>query len=152
VPAGGVPFDDDVWALFSSAAGDVDARRAIMDNSTGYRLTGTWLDAMVRSSLEHSDEEAFAAYLHAWADTSGTSNTPNTSISIVDRIQGMTLPVLVIAGEYDPGITEEFCRNTWLQYYPNAELYVMANAGHYAMDETPAALAKMIEDFLRNKL
>jgi pimeloyl-ACP methyl ester carboxylesterase len=152
VPAGSVPFDDAGWALFSSAVGDADARRSIMDSSTGFRLTGTWLDAMVRGSLEHSDAEAFAAYLHVWSDTSGTSNTPNTSLSLIDRIQGKTLPVLIVAGEYDAGISGQFCRDTWLRYYPNAVLEVMANAGHYAMNETPVRLAKLIEDFLRDKL
>ena len=51
VPAGGVPFDDDGWAFFSSAARDPAVRRAIIDLTTGNRLTATWLDAMVRASL-----------------------------------------------------------------------------------------------------
>jgi hypothetical protein len=43
----------------------------------------------------------------------------------------------------------ETCKATWLQHYPNARLEVMANAGHYPMDETPVALATVIEKFLR---
>ncbi|MFT4266907.1 MAG: alpha/beta hydrolase [Xenophilus sp.] len=138
VPAGGVPFDEQGWGLFSSAAKDPGARRAIIDLTTGNRLTGTWLDAMVKNSLAHSDEEAFAAYLTAWAKT-----------SFVERIQGKALPVLVIAGEHDPALGAETCKATWLQHYPNATLQVMANAGHYAMEETPVALASAVEAFLR---
>ena len=63
--------------------------------------------------------------------------------------EGQTLPVLVVAGEHDPALGPETCKATWLQHYPNARLEVMANAGHYPMDETPVALATVIEKFLR---
>lgn len=138
VPAGGVPFDDAGWAFFSSAARDAAARKGIIDLTTGNRLTSVWLDAMVRSSLTHSDVEAFDAYLTAWAKT-----------NILERVQGKTLPVLVVAGENDPALGPETCKATWLQHYPNARLEVMTNAGHYPMDETPVALATVVEKFLR---
>jgi len=138
VPAGGVPFDEQGWALFSSAAHDAAARRAIIDLTTGNRLTSVWLDAMVAGSLDHSDVEAFEAYLTAWAKS-----------DLRERIQGQSPPVLVVAGEHDPALGEATCRATWLRDYPQAELHVMANAGHYPMDETPIALATVIETFLR---
>ena len=137
VPAGGVPFDDAGWGFFSAAAKDVGTRRAIIDLTTGNRLSGVWLDGMARRSLQHSDETAVADYLVAWAKT-----------SVLDRVQGKTLPVLVIAGEHDPALGAETCQATWLQHYPNATMEVMANAGHYPMDETPIALATAIERFL----
>ncbi|MFB9236251.1 alpha/beta fold hydrolase [Plantactinospora siamensis] len=67
VPASGVPFDDQGWALFDGAATNPDNRRAIIDLTTGNRLSRRWLDEMVRFSLEHSTAEAFGAYLSAWA-------------------------------------------------------------------------------------
>ena len=137
VPASGVPFDDDGWAFFSSAARDAGARRGILDITTGNRLTGTWLDAMVQSTLTHSDEAAVADYLLAWAKT-----------DILSRVQGKTLPVLVLPGEHDPALGEATCRQTWMQHYPNASLQVIPNAGHYPMDETPIWLATVIEKFL----
>ena len=138
VPASGVPFDPDGWTFFSSAAHSPAARRGILDLTTGNRLTSTWLDAMVESSLEQSDVDAFEAYLTAWAKT-----------DFLARVQGKTTPVLVIAGEHDPALGETTCRATWMQHYPNAELQVMTNAGHYPMDETPIALATAVEKFLR---
>lgn len=139
VPASGVPFDEQGWAFFSAAAGDVGTRRAIIDLTTGNRLTGTWLDAMAQSSMAHSDAPAFAEYLTAWART-----------DFADRIRGRSLPVLVIAGEHDPALGAETCKATWLQHYPQARLEVMANAGHYPMDETPIALVSRIESFLQS--
>ena len=37
---------------------------------------------------------------------------------------------------------------TWLSFFPNAEMTVLAEAGHYPMFETPVALATSIEEFL----
>jgi pimeloyl-ACP methyl ester carboxylesterase len=137
VPASGVPFDEQGWAFFSSAAENADARRGIIDLTTGNRLTGTWLDAMVRESLESSTPQAFGAYLQAWANS-----------NFADRIAGSTLPVLVVAGEHDPALGADTCKATWLKHFPAAQLYVMPNAGHYPMDETPIALVTEFERFL----
>ena len=141
VPASGMPFDDEGWKFFSGAGKDPATRRAILDLTTGNRLPGAWLDAMTQASLENSDAEAVDAYLTAWAKT-----------SFVDRIQGKTLPVLVLAGEHDPALGEATCKATWMQHYPNAKLQVIANAGHYPMDETPLALIAAFEAFLREAL
>ena len=137
VSAIGVPFDEQGWQLFSAAGSDVQARRAIIDFTTGNRLTGTWLDAMAASTQTNSDDEAVAGYLQSWAKT-----------SFVDKIQGQQLPVLVLPGEHDPALGEAACRATWMQHYPNAQLEVVRNAGHYPMDETPIILATTIEKFL----
>jgi pimeloyl-ACP methyl ester carboxylesterase len=137
VPASGVPFDEDAWALFSGAADDPDNRRAIIDLTTGNRLTSTWLDRMVDRSLSTSEREAFAAYLSAWAKT-----------DFHEEVKGKPLPVKVIVGEHDPALGADVMKQTFLEWYPNAELEVLANAGHYAMEETPVALATSVEDFL----
>jgi len=137
VPASGVPFDEQTWSLFSSAASTPAARRGILDFSTGNRLSGFWLDKMLARSLQDSTPEAFGAYLKSWAKT-----------DISSRIRGNPVPVKVLIGEHDPGLNEEFMRGTWLTYYPNASLEVLRNAGHYPMDETPVALATSIERFL----
>src|SRR5258706_2341795 len=137
VPASGVPFDDEGWKLFSSAAGSRDARKGILNFSTGSRLSEAWLERMVQHSLENSTPQAFGAYLDAWAKGDFSS-----------RIKGKPVPVLVIVGEHDPALNADAMRATYLQWYANARLEVMANAGHYPMDETPVALATAVEKFL----
>lgn len=137
VPASGVPFDDQTWQLFAGAAAAPGNRRAIIDFTTGNRLSGVWLDAMVRHSLEHSDQQAFADYLHAWATT-----------DFHTEIEGNPVPVKVIVGEHDPALGEPAMRDTFAKWYPHCEIEVLANAGHYAIDETPVALVTVIERFL----
>jgi pimeloyl-ACP methyl ester carboxylesterase len=137
VPACGVPFDEEGWKLFSSAATSPGARKGIINFSTGSRHSDAWLDRMLKHSLENSTPEAFAAYLLAWAKGDFSA-----------RIKGNPVPVLAMVGEHDPALTAEAMRGTFLQWYPNARLETIANAGHYPMDETPVALASAIERFL----
>lgn len=138
VPASGVPFDDAAWQLFSSAAQDAGARRAILDMSTGGRLSPHFLDDLVRQSQLHSRADAFGAYLASWARS-----------DISAAVAGNPVPVQVYAGAHDPGLNASFMEQTWLRWYPNARLEVIPNAGHYPMNETPVALATSMEAFLR---
>jgi pimeloyl-ACP methyl ester carboxylesterase len=109
-----------------------------MNNGTGSRLSGRWLDKMVKRSLDQSSSDAVAAYLPAWRRP-----TYQTGSRTLD------LPIHVIVGEHDGALNEDFMRQTWLMHYPRATLEVMRNAGHYPMDETPVALATSVERFLR---
>ena len=91
----------------------------------------------VRHSLDHSRAEAFGAYLQSCGKT-----------DFSERVKGNRAAVKVIVGEHDPELSAPVMEQTWLQFYPAAELEVMPNAGHYPMFETPAALAASIEDLL----
>jgi pimeloyl-ACP methyl ester carboxylesterase len=137
VPSTGVPFDEQGWQLFSSAAEDRGSRFAIIDLTTGNRLSSSWVDRMVQFSLDQSDVPAFAGYLEAWAHTDFSA-----------EVQGNPVPVLVVVGEHDPALGAPVMRQTFLGQYPNASLEVLPNAGHYAMFETPVALLTCVERFL----
>lgn len=137
VSAAGIPFDDDGWQLFSSAGNSPDARRTIIDITTGNRLTATWLDNMTASTRDNSDDEAVGDYLLSWSKA-----------DFVDRIGNSQPSVLVLPGEHDPALGEDACRGTWMQHYPQARLQVLHNAGHYPMDEIPVTLATKVEEFL----
>ncbi|NKQ54066.1 alpha/beta hydrolase [Amycolatopsis sp. K13G38] len=137
VPAGGVPFDEETWQLFSSAAEESASRRAIIDFTTGGRHPDAWLDGMVIHSLEHSDTAAFGDYLRAWAKT-----------DFHERIEGAEVPIKVLVGENDPALGEQTMLATFAKWYPNFEIEVLADAGHYAADEIPVTTANAIEIFL----
>jgi pimeloyl-ACP methyl ester carboxylesterase len=137
VPASGVPFDDDSWQLFEGAARDDGNRYAIIDFTTGNRQSPTWLNQMVAFSVQASTREAFGAYLPSWAKYDFAARLPTPAV-----------PVKAIVGQYDPALGEATMRATWLQQLPGCELDVQANAGHYAMYETPVALITSIEKTL----
>ncbi len=88
-------------------------------------------------SLAHSDVDAFARVLDAWAGA-----------DFADEVRGSELPVLVAVGEHDPALGVETVTQTWLPLYPNARLEVVANAGHYPMFEAPVHLATLINGFV----
>jgi pimeloyl-ACP methyl ester carboxylesterase len=138
VPASGVPFDAQGWALFSGAAENPANRYGIIDFTTGSRLSKTWVDRMVAYSLDCSTRAAFGAYLLAWAKTDFSG-----------EVKGLPHPVKVVVGANDPALNADVMKATYLAWYPNAEMEVMANAGHYPMHETPLALATSVEKFLR---
>jgi esterase len=138
VPAAEVPFDEAGWALFSGAAENPGNRFGIIDFTTGNRLSKTWLDQMVSYSLECSTKAAFAGYLLAWAKGDFSA-----------EVKGLPHPVKVIVGAHDGAIGADTMKATFLTWFPNAEMDVLENSGHYPMHETPVALATTIETFLR---
>ena len=138
VPANAVAMDEQGWQLFSGAAGNAGHRAAIIDFTTGSKLTATFVNHVVRHSLENSAEAAFAAYLQAWAksDFSG-------------KVQADTsTPVKLIIGVNDPALSAEVMERTWLVFFPEAEMTILPDAGHYPMFESPVSLATSIEEFL----
>ncbi|MEV4744050.1 alpha/beta hydrolase [Streptomyces sp. NPDC049555] len=138
VPAGAFPLEGDAYDLFHGAAHAPANRRAILDLVTGHRACGRWLDAMTAASVAGSRPEAFASYLDDWS-----------TLDFAAKVAGSTLPVKVFVGEYDLALTAEVMRGTWLAHYPQAELEVLTNSGHYPMHEVPVAFATALEGFLR---
>jgi pimeloyl-ACP methyl ester carboxylesterase len=139
VPASGVPLEGETLALFEGAAADLGKREAILDFSTGNRLSPTWIRRMAKQSWDNADPAAFAAYLTAWTRT-----------DISAAVKGLPTRVLAIVGENDASLTPEVMKATYLASYPNAALEILANCGHYPMDEVPVILTTVMERFLRD--
>ncbi|MET9730699.1 alpha/beta hydrolase [Streptomyces sp. NPDC006458] len=138
VPASGLALPPEQWELFADAAHLPENRRTIIDITTGGRRPDAWLDRMVARSLALSDPKAFRAWLDSWAlDDFHT------------RVEGVRLPALAVAGALDPALSAEVMRQTWMTWYPRAVLHELPGAGHYAMDETPLDVLRVVEDFLR---
>jgi pimeloyl-ACP methyl ester carboxylesterase len=138
VAAGEVPMTSEEWALFSGAPKDPGNRAAIIDFTTGNKLTKTFIEGVVQHSVDNSTVEAFAAYLQAWA---------KSDFSAQAKVDTST-PVKLIVGVNDPAMSADVMEQTWLVTFPNAELTILPDAGHYPMFECPVSLATSIEEFL----
>ncbi|MFI8519893.1 alpha/beta fold hydrolase [Streptomyces sp. NPDC085481] len=137
VSAAGFPLDPETWELFAGAADNHGNRRAIIDNTTGGRYGDDWLAGLVDRSVRRSSATAFRAYLDSWSRS-----------DFHERVRDNPAPVLLVVGAHDPALGAEAMEATWLRWYPNARLEVLPDAGHYAPEETPKALADAIEAFL----
>jgi pimeloyl-ACP methyl ester carboxylesterase len=138
VPANAVPMDEQGWELFSGAAENPGNRAAIIDFTTGSKLTPTFVNLVVKHSLENSTVAAFAAYLEAWARSDFSELVkPDTAT-----------PVKLIVGVNDPALSADVMEQTWLVFFPEAEMTILPDAGHYPMFESPVSLATSIEEFL----
>lgn len=138
VPAAEVPMGDQTWALFDGAANEPSNRAAIIDFTTGSKLAKSFIDQVVRHSLENSTTQALGAYLLSWAKSDFSRDVKND----------LSVPVKVIVGETDPAMSAGVMEQTWLSYFPGAELEILPSAGHYPMFEVPVVLATSIESFL----
>ncbi len=138
VPASGAPFDAETYAAFQRAVNDPQIANAIVDFSTGKRLSRGWVNHIALYPKKIARDEAFCGYLPSWARS-----------DFHREIEGNPVPILITVGEFDGANNEALMRETYMRWYPNAELSVIANAGHYPMNETPVAMATLIEDFLR---
>ncbi|MCJ0764894.1 alpha/beta fold hydrolase [Variovorax terrae] len=137
VPAGGVPLPPEVLAIFKAAATDDRAAAGVVEGSLGNRLTPALTGMILRHTHGTVAPEVFSAYLHAFTATDFSGECA--------AYQG---PLLVLIGQHDQGVSDEFVRATFPRLYPQAVLQVLPNAGHYPMVETPAHLVAVIEAFL----
>jgi pimeloyl-ACP methyl ester carboxylesterase len=73
----------------------------------------------------------------------------DTDFSAAFHEAGVGTPFLVIGGRQDlPGFQEPHLRQTLGAWLPSIEFAFATDAGHYPMQETPALLASLMENFL----
>ncbi len=92
--------------------------------------------AAYRRRLVTTDKDGYMACCHAVGNVNTT-----------DRLQALSLPVLVIAGRLDQGAPPEMSE-TMVNRIPNAQLVVLEDASHIAVVEQPEAFAKAVLSFL----
>lgn len=123
--------------LASAALNNDEAAMQCINTLTSNRYTKTFAKNMVTTLRQNSTSEARLGYLNMFSQT-----------DFSESVKGLPVPILVLFGEYDFEGSEAFMRNTFLKWYPNAQLECCKTSGHYPMIETPVALVAAIENFL----
>lgn len=135
VPASGFRASAEVMKKLMAIVDDDDAARAAILARGGTRYGRGWLDRKLAMARRASTREAMIGYLNMF-----------TGSDVAAEVKGVPTPITAVVGEYDiPLYREDSIRKLLGPLFPNLDIAVSREAGHYAMLETPALLAGLIE-------
>jgi len=133
--AAGSPASDEALRFFASTIDDDEAFIRLIRFLTG-GLSAGWAAMKLRQNRGGVSRERQRAYL------------PMFRTNFLAEVQGLETPFLVVVGDKDPGIDEAAMQSTFLSWYPNAQLRILPNCGHYPMQECPPFFAQVVEEYL----
>jgi len=142
VAASGLSFTPEGFEIIKGSIVSNEMLEKAFDALTGERLCDEWIAFKVRQTRASRLAKAQHGYLESLSNQ-----------GFLDEIEGNTTPMLVIAGEYDmEPFTPKILEETFLNWYPNAELVISRNAAHYPQQETPVYVATVMNEFLARQI
>lgn len=134
VPASGFKADAAAMAKLRAVVSDDAALRAAVNARTASRYGAGWLDRKV-AMARRARPEAMLGYLDMFTGT-----------DFADRMTGLAMPATLVVGANDiPFYRRDALEPIIRKAFARVEVAVAADAGHYAMVETPVLLAALVE-------
>lgn len=134
VPASGFKADATAMAKLRAVISDDAALRAAVNARTSNRYGAGWLDRKV-AMARRARPEALLGYLDMFTGT-----------DFADRMTGLAVPATLVVGANDiPFYRRDALEPIVRKAFARVEVAVAADAGHYAMVETPVLLAALVE-------
>lgn len=134
VPASGFKADAAALAKLRAVITDDDTLRAAVSVRTGNRYGRPWLDRKL-ALARRAQPAAMLGYLDMF-----------TGNDFADRAVGLPMPATLIVGAHDIAFYGRAALEPALaRAFSRLDVAVIADAGHYAMVETPVLLASLVE-------
>lgn len=135
VPASGFRADNETMKKLMAVIDDDEAARAAILARGGTRYGRGWVDRKLAMTRRATSRDPMIGYLKMF-----------TGSDVADQVRGTTTPITAICGEHDlPLYRPDSVRTLLGPLFPNLEVLVSREAGHYSMLETPPLLAGDIE-------
>jgi len=135
VPASGFRANDETMRKLLAIVDDDDAARAAILARGGNRYGRGWLERKLAMTRRAPTRDAMIGYLKMF-----------TGSDVAAEVRGIATPITAVSGVFDiPLYREESVRALLGPLFPNLEVVVSHEAGHYSMLETPPLLAGQIE-------
>lgn len=115
--------------------------RLLLDRREPHGLPREFLDRM----YDDFDRNTRHAVLQLYRSVNDVEAATH---EVTDALGGTELPVLVLWGKHDPYIPVEFAE-AQRRYFPNAEIRVLENSGHFPFADDPARVSEEIVTFLQ---
>lgn len=130
-------FPREVWRTFDSAATDLDSRRTVISESVAHLAPQFWVDSLAKYAGDRTPPEVMRSYLHSWAQD-----------DVSAEVRGCATPTFAIVGARDPNVTQDAVSAEFRELLTSWDIYEVAGAGHYVLDEAPLEVGRIAASFL----
>ena len=130
------PMSDEERAFMLRGHGTREAAERIVKGAAGSELSSEMWDIAIAANLAYAERD--------WTNWIKIGTREDISA----RIPDVRVPLLVIAGERDEGMSASFLRSALVEKIAGTRLEEIAGAGHLMPQEKPEEIARLIRDFV----